>query len=82
MKIKNIIKCECGKEIIGFSKQHVKQNMILHKLSKEHKQRINLMKLFVYEIIDVRELNDKGLNFLMENHPNIINDIVEIGKLK
>jgi len=25
------IKCECGKEIIGFSKKHVKINLYIHK---------------------------------------------------
>ena len=39
------IKCECGKEIIGFSQHHAEQNLKLHKLtSNEHKERMKLIK--------------------------------------
>lgn len=44
-KEKHKLKCECGKEIIGFSEHHVEQNLRLHKLtSQEHKERIKLIK--------------------------------------
>jgi len=44
-KIKFILKCDCGKEIIGFSKHHAKMNLDIHKkTSKYHKKVIALLK--------------------------------------
>ena len=38
------VKCDCRKEIIGFSEHHAKQNLKLHKsVSHEHKDRMKLI---------------------------------------
>ena len=39
------IKCECGKEIIGFSQKHAEMNMLIHvKTSIRHHDIIKLLK--------------------------------------
>ena len=39
------LKCDCGKETIGFSEHHAQQNLKTHKLvSKEHRERMKLIK--------------------------------------
>lgn len=44
-KKKHIIKCECGKEIIGFSEEHAKINLYIHKqTSNRHKEIIKILK--------------------------------------
>ena len=44
-KKKFIIKCECGKEIIGFSKKHAKINLHIHEqTSNRHKEFMKLLK--------------------------------------
>ncbi len=38
------VKCDCRKDIIGFSEHHAKQNLKLHKaVSHEHKDRMKLI---------------------------------------
>lgn len=44
-KKKHIIKCGCGKEIIGFSEEHAKINLSIHKqTSNRHKDIIKILK--------------------------------------
>ncbi len=44
-KKKHIIRCECGKEIIGFSEEHAKINLSIHKqTSNRHKEIIKILK--------------------------------------
>jgi hypothetical protein len=39
------MKCECGKEIVGFSEKHVKINLYIHKKhSIRHKEIIKILK--------------------------------------
>ncbi len=39
------IKCECGKEIVGFSEKHAKINLHIHKQhSIHHKEIIKILK--------------------------------------
>jgi len=45
IKIRFEERCECGALIVGFSKQHVKANMILHKKSKKHKELMEIRKI-------------------------------------
>jgi hypothetical protein len=72
------ILCECGKEIKGFSKKHLEGNMVIHKISKEHQDRVNLIKnnpgiVFVYD------LNGEEIANILSNNPIIIEDIKSIG---
>ena len=44
-KKKVMIKCECGKEVIGFSQKHAEMNMLIHvKTSIRHHDIIKLLK--------------------------------------
>lgn len=38
------LKCECGREIIGFSEQHAEANLALHKNSKIHNEIMGAIK--------------------------------------
>ena len=39
------MKCECGKEIVGFSEKHVKINLYIHKQhSIRHKEIMKILK--------------------------------------
>ncbi len=38
------VSCECGMGIMGFSEHHAKENLKLHKNSKKHKERMELIK--------------------------------------
>lgn len=44
IKVRSEERCECGALIIGFSEQHVKANMMLHKKSKKHKELMEIRK--------------------------------------
>lgn len=40
-----VIKCECGKEIVGFSEKHAKINLYIHKQhSIRHKEIMKILK--------------------------------------
>lgn len=44
-KKKIIIKCECGKDVAGFSEKHVKMNLYIHKeASIRHKEIMKLLR--------------------------------------
>lgn len=44
-KKKVFIECGCGMKIAGFSKHHVKQNLLIHKkTSQKHKELLKLKK--------------------------------------
>lgn len=69
--------CECEKVIIGFSEHHAKQNLELHRLSKEHELR---MKSLNNEKIITINLNSDQIAELLSINPLIIGDIKEIGR--
>jgi hypothetical protein len=82
MKQELKIKCECGKEIKGFSEGHLKGNLAIHKLSKEHKLMINLLKRAgENKPVYVANLNINMIAKLLANNPIIIEDIKEIGRI-
>ena len=45
IKVRFDKRCSCGAVIVGFSEQHVKANMILHKKSKKHKELMEIRKI-------------------------------------
>lgn len=71
-------KCECGKMIIGFSEHHSKENLKIHQLSNEHRERMKIF--FAYEKIDLSKMNQQQIGDLLESHPLIIADIRDIGR--
>jgi len=77
------LKCKCGKEIIGFSQKHAEQNLNLHKLiSKEHKERMELIKNFSESLIITKNMSINEIVEILANHPIIIDDIKAIGSNK
>ena len=73
--------CECKKEIIGFSEKHLKKNLEIHRLiSKEHRDRIKLIKNVRFGRIDVSNLSNELIVEMLANHPIMIEDMREIGR--
>ena len=79
MKQEIILKCECGKEIKGFSEHHLKKNLETHKMFNEHNERLMLIKKHK-NILYFKNLNKNKIVELLANNPIIINDLKEIGR--
>ena len=79
--MKNVFKtiCECKKEIKGFSQKHLEKNLKIHKLlSREHKERMKIIKKFP-EVMFIYNMNDDEIAKELINHPIMIEDIKSIG---
>ena len=80
MKKEFKMNCECKMEIIGFSEKHLEKNLEIHKLlSKEHKERMNLIKENP-EIIFIYDKSDDEIVELLASNPIMIEEIKEIGR--
>ena len=82
MKQRIKVKCICGKDISGFSNHHAQKNIKIHLFSREHIARKELMNIEEGNIINLDNLSNKLIIELLANHPFMIEDIREIGRVQ
>jgi hypothetical protein len=81
MKQAIYIICECGKDINGFSEQHLKKNLEIHqKFSKIHHYLMQIKK-YPDKIIEIKKSERYLIKDLLANHPYMIESLKEIGRV-